>query len=83
MSDGVQASEGKWKSWTGGFRLVFIITFILMQFRTAEQVAPVGVGEVGQVVQVGGDRIEPVVEDDVKLRCNAPRGYVQARGNGK
>ena len=76
--DSVQASDGEWGRRIGGIIFIFYLTAFFVQLRTAEEVAPVGVCEVGKGFQAGRDRVEPIVKDDVELRCDAPRGEVEA-----
>ena len=44
----VQASYGKWRRRIGGIVFIFCLIAFVVQFRTAEQVAPIGVREIGK-----------------------------------
>lgn len=64
----------------GGGRFIIVVKDILVDTVTKHLEPGRGV-EVGKTVNGGRYGCEPVVKDDVELRCNGPSGWVKNKGH--
>jgi hypothetical protein len=64
-----------------GIREIVVVERILVD-RIAKELRPLGRMKVGQCVGDGRNGGEPIVEDNMKLGSDSPRGRVQDEWNG-
>jgi len=66
-----------------GQRLAGFIIMVVIQMKLTgtKEIGPVLLMKVGQVFEIADHSVEPVVEDDVELRCHSSGSQVEAKRN--